>query len=193
EGDQLPGLVEALRGPGVSALDPAPLEVSRGIERPEHLAGEAVGGLEDGPRLLLAPGLVRRLAQQLSEPELLQQDEGELPEVRLVPVQSSRHRSTPESTSLAEACARLIPESIRNDAARRRVGARRRQAYFFAAFFGWGTLRRAWDSRGVAFLTPETGVATGSLRGAGAGGAGGRMLSRGAAMSSGGWPDRCRF
>src|SRR5215471_1032074 len=74
------------------------------------------------------------------------------------------------------------------------VAGGRRQAYFFEDFFFvWGTFRRAWDSRGVAFLTPDTGVDTGSLRAGAAGGGGGRMLSFGAGTTSGGWPERWRF
>src|SRR5215469_3965239 len=95
---------------------------------------------------------------------------------------------------VAEACVRLILESIRNDAPRWRVGRAPRQAYFLAAFFASGAVRKAWDSRGLAFFTPETGAATaGSFRGAGAGGAGGKMLSRGAGTTSGGCPERWRF
>src|SRR5262249_19863507 len=94
---------------------------------------------------------------------------------------------------VAEACGRLIFESTGNDASRWRAGTEPRQAYFLAAFFVSGALRKAWDSRGVAFFTPETGAATaGSFRGAGAGGAGGKMLSRGPGATSGGFPDRRR-
>src|SRR5215470_13768451 len=93
-----------------------------------------------------------------------------------------------------EACGRLIFESTGNDAPRWRVCSGPREAYFLGDFLAWGALRKAWDSRGVAFLDPGTGAATaGSLRGAGDGGAGGRMLSRGAGTTSGGCPERWRF
>src|SRR5262245_59629842 len=90
--------MEALRRLHLASLDAAALAVTGRVEGAEHLAGGAIRGLEHRPGLVLTPGVERRLPQQLPEPELLEQHEGELPEVRLVPVQPSRHRSTPEST-----------------------------------------------------------------------------------------------
>ena len=78
---------------------------------------------------------------------------------------------------------------MRNDALRRRGDPGPGQTYFLADLLAPGALRRAWDFTGVAFFTPETGADTaGSFRGAGAGTGGGRMLSRGAGTTSGGWP-----
>ncbi len=78
----LPGLLEAVRGLHAPVGQRTALRVPERVERPGHLAHEAVALGEGGRHLLGAPACERLLAEQLAELELLEEEEAELAENR---------------------------------------------------------------------------------------------------------------
>jgi hypothetical protein len=92
---RLPRLLEAGRDADLAVVEPAALGVAGTVERAEHLLHPAVGLLEDRRDLVLAPVAVRRLAEDVVEPELLEQEERQVAEVGFVEILSG-HRGTSE-------------------------------------------------------------------------------------------------
>src|SRR5690606_4267693 len=74
----LPRLVEAVRDLHLAALEAAALRVAHGVEGAGDLAREAVDLVEDHRALLLAPLGVGRLAEDVLDLEVLEEQEPEV-------------------------------------------------------------------------------------------------------------------
>src|SRR5262249_44317767 len=92
----LPGLLEAGRRDDLAVLEPAADLVADRVERPGDLAREAIELAERQLDLGAAPVLEGRLAEDLLQAELLEEDELQLAEACAVAVLgSSRHAAAP--------------------------------------------------------------------------------------------------
>src|SRR5205814_6652873 len=69
--------------------------VTDGIQRSRHVGREPIRLVDDHGDLLFAPVRVGRLAEQLAELELLEEDELELSKIGLVTIDGLRHRACP--------------------------------------------------------------------------------------------------
>src|SRR5262249_31645281 len=84
--EALPRRLEAFGREHVSVLEAAALRVGRRIERADHFAAPAVALGERRPNLFLGPRLVRRLSEELTELELLEEQKHHLAKIGLVAV-----------------------------------------------------------------------------------------------------------
>src|SRR5258708_9636965 len=82
----LPRLAEPVGRDDLSILELAPLRIALGVQRPAHLAHPAVTFREGRLALVRPPRVVRRLAEELADAELLEEQELALAQVGLVTV-----------------------------------------------------------------------------------------------------------
>jgi hypothetical protein len=91
--ERLPRRLEAVGGLDLAALEATAGGVADRVERAELLLRPGVDLVEDGLDLLAAPVVVRLLAEDVLQLELLEQDEADVAEVGLVAVDRLGHRS----------------------------------------------------------------------------------------------------
>src|SRR5690606_15784478 len=89
-----PRLVEAVGDLHLSGLEAAALRVTHGIQRTGDLAREAVDLVEDHRALLLAPLGVWRLAEDVLDLEVLEEQEPEVAKIGFVAVDGLGHESS---------------------------------------------------------------------------------------------------
>ena len=82
----LPRIAEAGGSGDLTVLEGAPGGVADGVERAGHLADEAVALAERALHLFLTPCFERRLPEDLTQPELLEDEKIQLAKVSLVAI-----------------------------------------------------------------------------------------------------------
>jgi len=100
--ERLPRGLEAGGRLDLAVDELAPGGVADRVQRAELVLGPGVDLFEDGHDLVLAPVLVRRLAEDLLELELLEQDEADVAQVGLVAVDRLGHRYLQEHRIASE-------------------------------------------------------------------------------------------